>query len=280
MPVHYLNPIFYTALLSLRASLGKAVREVRAGGRGLPISSPCQIPLFKNGWKTRWAGVSQHSLHPSGVLQRHQWTRSPRYMHYSWMHWRCLSCSSLSFVGCILCSVFFLVTSEKNKLIIFVFDAVDSDNLNYLNYRLEGNWPQTRPASTLILLYLLSPDTALLTPLRPLLPLLPCLDSQSPPAHLNPDSTPLMTCAVPLLPEHTSPGKLSCSSIILPNICYLFITTQRPPGREFQICQQLSLTSGFEPSISPVAKVSTFTAQKLLSGPKSEATAITLLNAY
>lgn len=40
MPVHYLNPIFYTALLSLQASLGKAVRETGAGGRGLPISSP------------------------------------------------------------------------------------------------------------------------------------------------------------------------------------------------------------------------------------------------
>jgi len=40
VPVHYLNPIFYTALLSLQASLGKVVRAAGAGGKGLPISSP------------------------------------------------------------------------------------------------------------------------------------------------------------------------------------------------------------------------------------------------
>lgn len=38
--------------------------------------------------------------------------------------------------------------------------------------------------------------------------------------------------------------------------------------------------SGFELNISPVAKVSTFSKQELLKGPKSEATAINLLNAY
>lgn len=103
-------------------------------------------------------------------------------------------------MGCILCKVFIFVTSEKNRF-IFIFDAVASDNLNTLNYRLEGNWPQTSPTSTRILLYLLSPKAALLTPLRLLLPLPPSLSFQSPPAHLNPDGTPLIIRAVPLLPR-------------------------------------------------------------------------------
>lgn len=123
------------------------------------------------------------------------------------MHWRCLSCSSLSFVRCILCKVFIFVTSDKKKWFMFVFEAVNSDNLNYLNYRLEGNFPQTCPASTSILLYLLSSNTALLTALRPLLPLLSSLLSQSPPAHLDPDSAPLIICAVLLLPRAYQPWK-------------------------------------------------------------------------
>lgn len=52
------------------------------GGEGCPSPHPCQMPLFKNSQKTWWAGVSQPSLHPSGVLQRHHWM-GLRNMHHN-----------------------------------------------------------------------------------------------------------------------------------------------------------------------------------------------------
>lgn len=97
---------------------------------------------------------------------------------------------------------FYYFREKETNCFIFLVDAVDSDNLNYVNYRLEDNWLQTSLASPPIFLYLPSPNTALLTPLGPLLSLSPTpLPSPTSPALPNPDSTPLIICAVPLLPR-------------------------------------------------------------------------------
>lgn len=137
--------LFSTQLYYLfRIPWERLSERLRQGGAGCLSPHPCQMPLFKNSQKTWWAGVSQHSPHPSGLLQRHHQTRSPRNMHHSWMCWCCFSYFNLSFVGCILCKVSFCYTSKKTKLVCIGCTWLRQSDLNY---RLEGKLASDEPCT-------------------------------------------------------------------------------------------------------------------------------------
>lgn len=99
------------------------------------------------------------------------------------MHW----CSFLlQLVLCRMhCCKVFLLLQRKNSWFKFVFDTVDLNSLNYLNYRLESNCSQTYPPA-------------------PPFPKYSSTDIPQAPsaiAHLNPDSTFWIIWALPLLPR-------------------------------------------------------------------------------